>query len=171
MTSRIEAWEGKNDPAIANEHYTTDRMYFSTLLRVKNRDGKVVYPYPNDRDGMTVIYFAIDTDGKIAERLYKVGEQYFTTPDPADDDTPYAIGETEQICGFGWASLPVAARWEAGKIYTYKLNYSSGIGWHDPSDPTPGEPIIERGVVPFDVTIDDWIKADDYDSNLTVPKR
>lgn len=171
MTSRIEAWEGKNDPAIANVPYTTDRMYFSTLLRVKNRDGKVVYPYPNDRDNMTVIYFAIDTDGKIAERLYKSDDQYFTTPDPTDDDAPYVPGDNEQICGFGWASLPVAARWEAGKIYTYKLNYTSGIGWHDPSDPTPGEPIIERGMIPFEVSVSEWIPADDYNSDLTVPKR
>lgn len=171
MASRIEAWEGENDPAIANVPYTTDRMYFSTLIRVKNRAGEVVYPYPNDRDGMTVIYFAINADGKIVERLYKIGNQYFTNSNPADDDMPYVTGDSEQIYGFGWASLPVAARWEAGKIYTYKLNYTSGIGWHDPTDPTPGVPIIERGTIPFEVDVDEWLPADDYNSDLTVPKR
>lgn len=171
MTSRIEAWEGKNDPAITDTDYTTDRMYFSILVRVLNRDGEVAYPYHNDRDGMEVIYLAIDRSGKITSRLYNINGRYFTTPEPTEDDQEYIPGDSEKICGFGWASLPVGARWDAGKIYTYRLNYSAGIGWHDPSDPHPGEPIIERGHIPFDVTVNDWIPAEDYDSDINVPKR
>lgn len=168
MATKIEAWEGKNDPDIESADYSTDKLYFSVLVRVKNKEGDVVYPYPNDRDNMTVIYFAVDNEGKITKSLKKIGDTYYT-----DDDIVFLPSQTEQICGFGWASLPVAARWEAGKIYRYKLNYSEGIGWHDPDDPNPGEPIIERGKVPFDVNVEEWLPAsnDEYDPDLTVPKR
>lgn len=169
MPARIEAWEGKNDPNISLADYSTDKLYFSVLLRVKNKDGEVVYPYPNDRDNMTVIYFAVDNTGTITKILKKTGDIYYS----ADDNTPYVPEATEQICGYGWASLPVAAKWEAGKIYSYKLNYSEGIGWHDPDDPNPGEPIIERGKVPFEVNVEEWVPANDeeYTPDLTVPKR
>ncbi len=163
MQSRIENWEGKGYPA-------TDKLYFSVLLRVKNNDNKVVYPYPNDRDNMTVIYFVVDQDGTIKERVYKIDDAYYTAPDEGEG-IRYLPSETEEICGFGWASLPVAAKWETGKIYTYKLNYSTGIGWHDPEDPNPGEPIIERGTVPFDVNVEEWVPANDYNPDITVPKR
>lgn len=177
MSTRIEAWEGKDDPNTATAaKYSTDKMYFSVLLRVKNSSGEVAYPYPNDRDGMAVIYLAVTKDGKVAERLYKDGDDYYTSEkvnddEKGNDDNKYIPKDTEEICAFGWASLPVAAKWEAGKIYAYNLNYSTGIGWHDPADPHPGEPIIERGKIPFAVTVEDWVEAKDYDPDLTVPKR
>lgn len=170
MPARIEAWEGKNDPAIATIPYTTDKLYFSILLRVINRDSEVVYPYPYGHDNMTVIYLAIDNSGRINERLYKIDGTYYTAPEKSDD-CRYVTNDSEKICEFGWAALPVAARWEAGKIYTYKLNYSEGVGWHDPADPNPGEPIIEIGEIPFEVNIEDWLPAEDYNPDLDVPKR
>lgn len=170
MPARIEGWEGKNDSSITTTPYATDKLYFSVLLRVKNKDNKVAYPYPNDRDNMTVVYFAIDNTGKIMARLHKIDGVFYTTPEK-DGNNIYTPKDSEEICGFGWAALPVAARWEAGKIYTYKLNYSNGIGWHDPADPYPGEPIIERGPVPFEISIEEWAQADDYNPNLDVPKR
>ena len=170
MSKRIEAWEGKKDPAIEAIPYSTDKMYFSILLRVKNKENEVAYPYPNDRDNMTVIYLAVDKDGKVTKRLYKIDDTYYTTSEKSDA-AKYTPTATEEIRGFGWAALPVAAKWEAGKIYTYKLNYSDGIGWHDPDDPKPGDPILERGKIPFDVTINEWTPAQDYDSDLNVPKR
>ncbi len=170
MNERIEQWEGKNDPAITATNYSTDKMYFSVLLRVKNKDNEVAYPYSNDRDNMTVVYFAIDNDNKITQRLYKIGDDFYTAP-VKNEELRYTPADSEEICGFGWAALPVAAKWEAGKIYTYKLNYSTGIGWHDPADPKPGEPIIERGKVPFSISVEEWTPADDYNSDITVPKR
>ncbi len=170
MTDRIEAWEGKNDPDISKESYSTDKMYFSVLLRVKNAAGNVAYPYPNDRDGMKVIYLAVDSEGKVARRLYKIDGEYYTS-DEKKTEFLYTPEGTEEVHSFGWAALPLAAKWEAGKKYTYKLNYTDGIGWHDPSDPKPGEPIIERANVPFAVNVADWADADDYDPNLDVPKR
>lgn len=168
--TKIEAWEGKSDPDISVTPYSTDKMYFSVLLRIKNLDNKVVYPYPNDRDNMTVIYFAVDNQNEIKRRLYKIDNAYYSEKEKRED-TLYTPTDNEEICGFSWAALPVEAKWEAGKIYTYKLNYSTGIGWHDPNDPTPGEPIIERGPIPFKVEVEEWIQADDFDSDLDVPKR
>ena len=170
MSARIEAWEGKSDPATATTPYSTDKMYFSVLLRVKNKENEVAYPYPNDRDNMTVIYLAVDNSGKINKRLYKIDGTYYTSSEKSDD-SKYTPTDTEEIRGFGWAALPVAAKWEAGKIYTYKLNYSDGIGWHDPDDPKPGDPILERGKIPFTVNVAEWTPADDYESDLNVPKR
>lgn len=173
MYSRIEAWEGKADPATAQTGYTTDKMYFSVLLSVRNSDDKVVYPYPNDRDNMAVVYFAIAKDSRmINKRLYKIDGAYYTIP-VKSDESRYTPADTEEICDFGWAALPVAAKWEAGKKYTYRLNYSNGIGWHDPADPSPGEQIIERSAIPFNVSIDEWIPADedDYTPEINVPKK
>nr|MDE6269707.1 fimbrillin family protein [Muribaculaceae bacterium] len=170
MSTRIEAWEGINDPAIADADYSTDKMYFSVLMRVKNTDNQVVYPYPVNSDNMNVEYFAIDRYGKIVERLYLIDGEYYTTPE-SSADLRYIPDATVEICRFGWAALPVAAKWEAGKIYTYKLNYSNGIGWHDPEDPSPGEPIIERGKIPFEVSVQEWIPAEDYNPDINVPKR
>ena len=170
MQTRIEAWEGKADPAITNEPYETNKLYFSVLLRVKNADNELVYPYPNRDEKMNVIYFAVDSDGHIVERLYKNDDRYYTSPD-CDEESIYVAETSVEICPFGWAALPVAARWEAGKIYTYKLNYSNGIGWHDPDDPEPGEPILERGKIPFNVFVSEWLRTDEDKSDINVPKR
>lgn len=164
--SRIEAWEGKS-------HSHIDKMYFSVLLRVKNLDDEIVYPYPNDKDGMNVIYFAVNTkneEDEIIGRLYKLDGEFYTTSEKSDGSR-FVSGENEEIRGFGWAALPVPSNWEAGKIYTYKLDYSKGIGWHDPGDPNPGEPIIERGKIPFGIEIDEWLPAENFQSGIEVPKR
>ena len=169
MQNRMEAWEGKADPAITTVPYQTDKLYFSVLLRVKNADNELVYPYPNRDEKMNVVYLAVDNDGHIDERLYKNADQYYTSPD-FDEDSRYIAESSIEICQFGWAALPVAARWEAGKIYTYKLNYSTGIGWHDPDDPEPGEPILERGKIPFNVFVSEWLRSDEDKSDINVPK-
>ena len=169
MQHRFEAWEGNGDPMIGQTPYRTDKMYFSLLVRVKGSDGDVVYPYPNDKDNIPVVYLAVE-DEKINRRLYESSGRFYTD-ESLDGSKLYSPKDTERILGFCWASLPVAAKWEAGKIYTYRLNYSAGIGWQDPSDPNPGDPIIERGPIPFEVTVEEWKAATDYDSDLQVPRR
>ena len=120
---------------------------------------------------MHIIYFGIATDfRRINKRLFKIDGIYYTTSEKSDESV-YTPSDSEYIGEFGWAALPVPAKWEAGKKYTYKLNYSTGIGWHDPADPEPGEPIIERGDIPFKVTVDEWQPAKDYNSDINVPKR
>ncbi len=170
MTERIEPWEGKDDPLTSGASYDTKKMYFSVLLRVTNRNGQLAYPYPNHDEKMNVVYLAADGQGKITRRLYKQGKEYYTNPEK-DAESIFTPASGETIHSFGWAALPVPAKWEAGKIYTYSLNYTDGIGWHDPADPDPGEPIIERGHIPFAVTVEEWSEATDYEPDLNVPKR
>lgn len=171
MAEQIEAWEGKGDPDIDSPQYSTDRLYFSVLLRVTNRaEETVVYPYPNDRDNIPTVYLAVGNDGKVIRRVYLIDGDYYTS-NVKNDDLKYIPRKSDEVHGYCWAALPVGAKWEAGKIYTYKLNYSTGIGWQDPSDPNPGEPIIERGKIPFEVNVEEWVAAEDYNPNLDVPKR
>ncbi len=170
MEKRIEAWEGKNAPDIKPKDYTTDRMYFSVLLRVRNMEGEIAYPYPNDRDNMAVVYLTVAADGTVRQRVYKYGDLYYTA-DEENEEYLYKPEADESIRAFGWAALPLPANWEAGKIYAYSLNYTDGIGWHDPSDPNPGEPIIERGKIPFEVSVEEWVAAEGYDPAINVPKR
>lgn len=168
MAEKIEAWEGNADPATSAPDYKTGKMYFSVLLRVKNKENEIVYPYPNDTDNIPVTYLTIGNDGKVSGRVYKYDGEYYTDN---EQKVKYHPNETEEIRGFCWAALPVGAKWEGGKIYTYKLNFSSGIGWQDPSDPNPGDPIIERGKIPFEVEVEEWLPAEGHNSNLDVPKR
>lgn len=170
MAEKIGAWEGKADPGIDVVPYATDKLYFSVLLRVTNLENETVYPYPNNDGLIPVIYLAVGNDSKIIRRVYMIDDEYYSA-DEKSDELKYVQGENEEIHGFCWAAIPVGAKWETGKIYTYKLNYTTGIGWHDPSDPTPGEPIIERGKVPFEVDVEEWVAAEDYNPNLDVPKR
>lgn len=166
-------WQGLADPDIATQPYSTDRMYFSILLRVTNpTDGKVLYPYPGNPYGMTVIYYAVDRTGAIVTRLY---------PGPAEGSfftdsalrQPYVAAEGETVKDFGWAAVPVDAAWSAGKRYVYTLDYSEGIGLHDPEDPEPGKPIaMVTEPVSWGVTVVTWEdapKSDDYNPDVDVP--
>lgn len=166
-------WEGLSDPNIGASPYTTSRMYFSILLRVINKKGgKTFYPYPDNPYGMTVIYYAVDQSGAIVSRLYpgQKEDEYFT------DATllhPYMAAEGEEVKEFGWAAVPVDADWSAGKRYVYTLNYSEGIGLHDPQDPDPGTPIaMISAPVSWNVTVDTWHDAEknnDFDPDVNVP--
>lgn len=147
-------------------------MYISVLLRIidatrtagiKPEDPQR-YPYRDLAQGADAldipkVYFAVDkTTGIIANRLFKNGEDYFTDKDFSN---LYAIQENEEIREFGWAALPVKGNWEPGKIYTYTLDYTVGVGLHDPevttASPKAGDPIISDKVTwGIDFTVSDW---------------
>lgn len=63
----------------------------------------------------------------------------------------------------GWSAVPVPTNtvWEAGKSYTYTLDYTNGLGKvdpeepHSPDTPEPGEDIL-GGNVSFKVTVTPW---------------
>ena len=68
--------------------------------------------------------------------------------------------------------MPVDADWAAGKRYVYTLNYSEGIGLHDPDDPEPGKPISGQATISWSVAVQGWDyaeKNDDYDPDIDVP--
>lgn len=167
MADRIEAWGGKDDVDSDTDSYSTDKLYFSVLLRVKNVADEVVYPYPRNSVNIPVTYLAVGNDGTVIRRLYKFDGEYYTSPEKQEDHI-YVGNDTEEIRGFCWAALPVAAKWDPGKIYSYKLNYTNGIGLHDPHDPIPGEPIFSDNVT-IDVTVADWKEGES--NNVTVPRK
>ena len=118
---------------------------------------------------MTVIPFAVDRSGTISARLYpgeKEGE-YFTD---AALTRPYIASEDITVKEYGWAAIPVDADWKAGKRYVYTLNYSEGVGVHDPDDPLPGKPILDRGKIQFKVSVLEWLRTDEDNSDINVPK-
>ena len=142
-----EAWDHNNDAPNENEG-----MYFSVLLRVCDKSGLQLYPYPataageDESDGdekkMAVIYLSVDPNsGKVLKRLYKVGDSYYTDP-AASEAVRYDADEAEEIREYGWAAVPVKTEWKAGYEYTYALDYTKGVGVQDPEDPYPGTPIL-----------------------------
>ena len=167
-------WEGRADKNIASHPYSTDKMYFSVLLRVTGTsNGNKVYPYPGNPDNMTIIYYAVAKSGEIISRLYP-GDTPDTFYKDEAQQQPYIPATGEEIKDFGWAAIPIDVAWEAGKSYVYTLDYSDGIGIHDPQDPDPGKPIVVDSPIAWVVAVvDEWIpaSAEDFDSNLNVPKR
>ena len=167
MSERIEAWGGLEDPGIGTDTYKTDKLYFSALLRVKNWADEVVYPYRDNKYDIPQVYLAVRNDGKVTARVYKFDGDYYTVNNKSEE-FKYTPSDMEEVRGYCWAALPVAAKWEPGKIYTYKLNYTNGIGWHDPSYPAPGEPIIDDRVI-VSVEVTDW--KDGSQTDVTVPRK
>ena len=168
-----QKWEGREDPNIEDVPYSTDKMYFSILMRVTDSaTGRQIYPYPDGQEGMRVIYYAVAPSGTLITRLYKskTDEEYYTDTDLLQ---PYISAEGEIIKAFGWAAVPVDANWSAGKRYVYTLNYSEGIGIHDPLDPKPGTPIVEgKSTISWGVSVGTWdyaTPADNYTPDLNVP--
>lgn len=159
-------------------------LYFSVLLRVKENDGNrtLLYPYVAGghlsqsvmTDAMEVFYMSIDKEtGKIMKRLYRNKEdnKYYTDP---GFSTPFTQPETEEIRNYGWAAIPLSnLRWKPGYQYTYTLDYSGGVGVHDPADPYPGTPIISKIQVSVTETgvswptVYDFTREDEDEVNVT----
>ncbi len=146
--------DGKNDQK---------RMYLSVLLRVVDAtptDGKGQqrYPFTQDSDGseasdIPIIYLAVDKATRtVSSRVYKNNNNYFS--DEAFT-SPYTLAGDEEVKEFGWAALPVTGEWEPGYVYTYTLDYTSGVGLHDPESPEAGKPIISDKVG-VSVSVKDW---------------
>ncbi len=165
-------WEGLTDPNIGNQPYFTARMYFSILMRVSSAaSGKQIYPYPGNPQEMTVIYYAVDNSGAIITRVYpdESKEVFFTD---SNLQQQYVVPDGVEIKEFGWAAVPVDANWSAGNRYIYTLNYSEGIGLHDPQDPEPGTPIQGQPTISWGVSVDTWnyaSKNEDYNPDVDVP--
>lgn len=173
-----DKWMGLADPNIAVTPYSTDKMYFSILIRAIDKNtGKTIYPYSVTPENMTVVYYAVDNEGKIISRLYP-GESaegsVATFFKDEERSRPYTLSEGVEIKDFGWAAIPIDVDWIAGKSYVYTLDYSEGIGVHDPADPEPGKPIVGKSSnsVLWGVKIVQWdyaVKNDDYNPDVTVP--
>lgn len=160
-------------------------MYISVLLRVIDKTpgakGKLQYPVVDNNQeqnvvNQSVVYFAVDSENNIKSRLYKDNDKYFTGLDFGQE---YDIEANEvEVKEFGWAALPVASvegqdgeaqAWAPGYIYSYILNYTSGVGLHDPEDELkPGEPIISDRVT-VEVEMEEWVRDPENEKEMLVP--
>ncbi len=172
IPASIPEWEIPADPTTVGTDYTTGQMYFSVLLRVKGTimeevDDKevmtdyIVYPYEDvtKYPGMDVVYLAVDASNKVLDRVYM-----------ENVEDPYVLPEGASIKKFGWAAIPVGVNWETGRSYLYTLDYSNGIGYHDPDDPDPGTPIVgKNSSVTLKVQLTPWEYGEDTDVNMPSP--
>lgn len=146
LPSTYVGWDHINDPYNDN-----GGMYLSILLRIidaTDTDGKGTQQYPytdGSQDPNTLVYIAVDEGAgtSAVKRLYKQADEYFAD---AECNESYTLQDNEVVKEFGWAALPVKGEWEAGYTYTYTLDYSSGVGLHDPSSPKAGTSIFSDKV-------------------------
>lgn len=162
-----------------NDHTNSGKgMFISVLLRVLDKtpggNDKQQYPYYDNSQGVNAmnierVYLAVDNNGIVTAnpgKLYKGGDGKYYTDSAME--TEYTAPQGSIVKEFGWAALPVTANWEAGYAYTYTLDYTSGVGLHDPSvqdpqdlsgnahpGPKAGDPIISDRVG-ISVSVNDW---------------
>lgn len=171
IPSTNAAWSYKENASNGEDH--ADGMYFSVLMRIKDTtpydtNGSIVYPYAGPEYSDEIVYIAVDkTDGKtVKTRLYKTEDDYYT--DAALTARYDLDGNNAEVKAFGWAALPVADDLKAGRVYTYTLNYSNGVGLRDPHNLQPGEPIISDKVL-VNVEVADWIE--EAKTDVSVPRK
>ncbi len=130
-------------------------MYFCSLIRMTRHDGDrhVIFPSTDPASLDHLVFLSVSkSDGTVMKRLDKNGNIYGTL-------TRYNIPDTEELHVYGWAAAPVNVDWKPGFTYSYVLNYSTGVGVHDPADPNPASPIIDYTGVEVSTT-DTW--GDEY---------
>lgn len=147
-------------------------MYISVLLRVldKTPDGndKQQYPYYDNSQGLNAmdiprVLLAVDNEGKIKAnfgKLYKGDDGKYYEDSAKTTEYKYTVPQGCTVKEFGWATLPVTANWEPGCTYSYTLDYSLGVGLHDPEtpgsvSPKAGDPVISDRVG-IKVEVNDW---------------
>lgn len=62
-----------------------------------------------------------------------------------------------------YVAVPIGTNWEAGKKYTYKLDFSNGAGQVDPENPDGGGEDILGEAIKFTVEVTAWSPAADED--------
>ncbi len=144
---KYDKWDYKNDRS--NQK---NGAYFSVLLRMTQRDGDHhrIFPSTEPESADYIVYLSVrKSDGTVMKRLDKNGNIFGTS-------TKYTIPDTEELRHYGWAAVPVNVEWKAGYTYSYLLDYTKGVGVHDPADNNPASTIVN-----WDDSIDitDFIKA------------
>lgn len=164
LPSSYNGWDFTNDSTNSSKG-----MFISVLLRVldktPNGNDKRQYPYHDNSQGPNAlnierIYLAVDNDDVIVDpgELYKGEEDKYYTD--SAHTIEYTASQDITVKEFGWAALPVTGSWEAGHYYTYTLDYSHGVGLHDPSvggsvAPKAGDPIISDRIG-VSVSVEEW---------------
>lgn len=66
---------------------------------------------------------------------------------------------------YAWVAVPVDTNWEAGKKYTYTLDFTNGAGSTEPSPENPSEPALGSPIM-FTVTVGEWTSTDEIEKEL-----
>lgn len=147
-------WNHRDDPKNLKEG-----MYISVLMRLTKRStGVQIYPEPLHTQGCDgITCWVVDESGRLVKQVYLKDNVYYA-------DTDYMTvydGKAGEVKEFSWAAIPLAVDWKPGYKYTYTLDYSKGVGVHDPADKSNAVgPIVN--VVGFE----EWEKS--YKLTLTV---
>ncbi len=162
-----DKWDYVNDKGNSK-----NGMYFCSLIRMTEHEGDkhCIFPSTDPESQDHIVYLSVQkSDGTVIERLDKNGNIY-------GSDTKYDIPETEELRHYGWAAVPANVEWKAGYTYSYVLDYSKGVGLHDPADNNPASTVVDWGGVEILTTQGLWgdgeiIKNDDWgaNSNNTAP--
>lgn len=167
-------------------NYATDRqnmdkgMYISVLMRVTDAEATQQYPYTDNKEGpdalnIPVVYLAVENNtGKVKAnpgQLYKGDDGKYYTDSEKNEE--YIAPDGCIVKEFGWAAVPVTGEWKSGYIYTYTLDYTYGVGVHDPSvgvdnAPKAGDPIISDKVL-VSITVAGWKPGSD--NGVEVPRK
>ncbi len=144
-------------------------FYYSVLLRVNDKEGKLLYPYieganmnsSKKTDEMNVVYLSVErTSGLVKKRVYKKDGIYYTS-DELSPESIYNVPDEEEVRNYGWAAIPFNPTWKAGYQYIVRLGYSSGIGVMDPADVFPGKAIISE--ISSGVTVTSFVSQKEVD--------
>ncbi len=147
IPQKQDMWDYKN-----NKTGTPKGMYFSALVRITQHVGDHHCIFPsNDPEAQDYIVFlsVSKADGIVMKRLDKNGNIFGT-------DIKYNIPDTEELRCYGWAAAPAKVDWKAGYTYHYVLNYTNGVGVHDPYDLNPASTIVNWGGVEITTTTGNW---------------
>ncbi len=122
-------------------------LYFSALIRMYEHDGDhhLIYPSSDPATRPYLVYLVVrQSDGMVMKRLTSAEYDSYTAP----------AGQEKRI--YGWAAAPANADWKPGYLYSYVLDYSNGVGVHDPDDLNPGGPIVDYGGVEITTNDTEW---------------
>ncbi len=172
IPSTYTEWDAAED-----RRNSSNNTFISVLLRITDATpSSGIYPvdpqrYPYrdlsqgiDSPNVPVIYMAVDkTSGAVISRLYKdaaAGKDDNVYYSDESCNNLFSIPDNVEVREYGWAAIPISAKWEPGKIYTYTLDYTSGIGLLGPevdtTSPQAGDPVISDKVG-YDFTVKDWL--------------
>ncbi len=162
---KYSKWDYKNDL------YNEKGAYISVLIHMTQHDGDhhLIYPSTDPDSQDHIVFLSVrKSDGTVMKRLDKNGNVYGTKDH-------YTIPDTEELRHYGWAAVPVNVEWKAGYTYAYVLDYTKGVGVHDPADPDdPASTIVDWDGVEI-TTYDglwgngDIIKIEGWGANTNKP--
>ncbi|MDE6341347.1 MAG: fimbrillin family protein [Muribaculaceae bacterium] len=187
-TTDATGWDIKQDI-----HNVNAGMYISVLLRVLDKTPggnlKQQYPYFDKSQGLNAMdipreCIVVDNDGIVTRSLgtlYKDDAGKYYTDANKTAEYKYTLAAGEEIREFGWAALPVTGDWKPGYIYSYTLDYTGGVGVHDPKCPDPrdesnssfagplaGDAIISD-VIGVSVSVNGWQGKDNNTHTVVIP--